>query len=181
VIPAAYFQQTSISTISTILVTGTAAALAASSPNGEVLRAEVALGEVAFDDCSCGLVALTVPRVYVSRPGFPLDGTLVAQNCDTGYVVAQVNITVARCFPGPDENGNPPTSDVISTASVNLYQDAAIVWNYLSCQLGAWTRANPQRYVAQYILQEQVPLGPGGSCAAIETHLLLGWLRDCGC
>lgn len=81
-------------------------------------------GEIAWDSCTCkGVLAVTVPRLYLSEE-FPEEAEgPVGVRCQAPYEVAEFTVSVIRCAPVPDgDEQAPPASDLDSAAGL-LLQD----------------------------------------------------------
>lgn len=55
------------------------------------------------------------------------------ENCKPGGTAADLQITVTRCYPRLDEQGNPPTLDETSPYADDLNADMTTVWKALRC------------------------------------------------
>jgi len=166
------------------IVTGVASALATQSLAGAVNRTVVVPGvQVAWDNCDCGQLALVVPRHYTSRD-FPIDtSTLKTGNCDNTYVVADMYLSLVRCVPGPDEDGNPPTVTDLNRAAEVSFGDMWIMRQTLTCLLRTYYESPPVAglRIAEWLVTDDVGLGALGGCAGRELHFKVAWWADCGC
>ena len=177
--PMIMYQDVSEISVATAVVTGIGAALAASA-NGVPGRQLVTQGQIAWDGCDCsGQLALTINRTYPSR-GFPTDSSNIKTNCNEAVVIASMSIQLVRCYPGPDQNGNPPTPQALTDATTRSLQDKFIVRSTLKCILDSMYKAS-QQVIADYIVLDQTPLGPQGNCTGWQTNFLVGWTGGCGC
>lgn len=151
-----------------LLVTNVEAVLAASL-GGPVDRACVVPGEVAWDGCDCGMLAVAIRRWGLSDD-FPQngigEGTQRATPCDAPWLVAELRIQVVRCAPSPDGTAllTVPCSDLDAAAEV-LTSDAYITLTEVIstlCEL----RADEQ--ILDYVLGTQETIGPAGGCVGSE-------------
>lgn len=172
------YDKTAILDVAGIVVSGCALALENQSSGGLVKRQVITLGEVAWDNCQCGQLALTITRIYLSQQ-FPQDASR-QQPCPTGAFVADCSLSIVRCVPGPDQNGNPPKSSELLTAAGIELQDAYFVWTTTECILKRLTDALPYG-LTDYVVIDQVPLGPLGGCAGTELHFKMGFNRPGVC
>lgn len=168
------------------LVTGVAAAINSyNSPTNQLQRVFYQLGDVAWDNCQCGMLALSLGRMYLSR-NFPVDTTqLKVGNCATNYHVQDCQLLIVRCFPieGDDSNNalvTPPKVADLEAATQVVFADAVIAWQTLDCMLNSMFKASPQQ-VAEYVVQDWNQLGPLGGCGGLSINFKIGWMRDCGC
>lgn len=169
------YTKTAILEVAGIIVSGCAAALTAQSSGGAVNRSFVTLGEVAWDNCQCGQLALTITRIYLSQT-FPQDASRQQTRCPTGYVVADCSLSIVRCVPGPDTNGNPPKEAALTAAAGIELQDAFVVWDKTECILMTMYSATPYG-IMEYIMLDQTSLGPQGNCGGTELHFKIGFNR----
>lgn len=168
------------------LVTGVATAVNAAHAPGDALnRTFYQFGEVAWDDCQCGTLALTVLRRYTSRE-FPVDTSQQRRgNCDTGYIVADCQLSIVRCVPivGDDSDNalaTPPKTVDIQNATQKMFIDEYYAWQALSCMLNSMYDASPPQ-VAEYLVSDATSLGPQGGCAGTVIGFKIGFARDCAC
>lgn len=151
------------------------------SAGGTVKRVVFVPGsEVAWDACDCGQLALAVRRRYSSR-AFPTDGTdTVVGNCENSIIVFDCALSIVRCVPIPDVNGRPPTAAALSNAAAIQEDDAYVVWNATYCYLVRLRDTTP-RHIADFVINDQVSLGPQGGCSGTELHFKFGLYVPCGC
>lgn len=88
-------------------------------------RQYVSAGVPAWDDEQLVVEVAGLRWGHPQQPGIAL-----AQ----GYALrtADLVVHVTRCMPGPDDNGNPPTADVLDSASQTLLGDAWTVFEALA-------------------------------------------------
>jgi len=159
---------------------------------GECVRAELAAtaagapdrvclsvpGAIAWDACDCGQLALTVNRIYGSQT-FPVaaDGFANEQSCGLPLAVADVTISMVRCVPGPDDQGNPPSCDELLAAAQTWHADVYAVRRGAACCLRSMVAANQ---VTEWTMAGTTAVGPEGLCAGSATQLFIG-LDACMC
>jgi len=177
---------TAICDVLSQVVTGVAAAVdAAQAPGDALQRALFQFGEVAWDDCQCGQLAVTVLRTYTSRE-FPIDTSQQRRgNCDTGYLVADCQLSVVRCVPFTGDLGDsalpvPPLVADVEAATRRRFVDEFVAWQTLSCMLSSWFDESPQR-VAEWLVSDATSLGPLGGCGGVVIGFKVGFSRDCAC
>lgn len=133
--------------------------------------------QVPWDNCECGQLAQAVRRVYLSDTFPALAATHNQKNCGPQWLVAEVILSVARCAPGPAQNGDPPPCPDLLHAALVLESDRSAVLQYLSCCLR--DLLNQHRLTAWAIGSSET-VGDLGGCVATETTYFLG-LRNCLC
>lgn len=94
-----------------------------------------AFGPAGCCECDTGVggnVAGFLERVY------PVDPTTYEQvtrreDCRPGPTAADISLTLIRCYPSMDEQGNMPTLETTTEYAHNLNTDMAAVWSALKC------------------------------------------------
>lgn len=117
-------------------------------------RSYVAQGAVAWD---CDQLTVHLVRI---RPKL-LDSRSAA--CAV-VLVATYAVTLLRCVPGPDDNGNPPSADELNVANQQLAVDGEALLKSLTraWAQGSWPAGVPCRRVEWGALE---PLAPSGKLA----------------
>lgn len=122
----------------------------------------VAAGVIAWDDC-CGTLTVAPERVYQSAI-FPNEGP-DPTGCYTGSLAVTLLISLVRCVPVVDDQGNAPTEDAIEAGFHAVMRDAATVWNAV------------YGLDLQMALLVQTYTGAEGGCISSETRVTVG--LDC--
>lgn len=159
---------------------------------GECVRAELAgtpagvpgrvcvpvAGEIAWDACDCGQLAVTTPTLYPSKT-FPLPATEDSDQdvCGTPYLAASYTVSILRCAAGMDDEGRPPTCDQLAADALVWHQDAAAVRRGLGCCL---QDLEAQDRIAGWTLGATTAVGPQGGCVGSEITVAVA-LPDCLC
>jgi hypothetical protein len=144
---------------------------------GALNRACVVPGEVAWDECECGTLAISVQRWSLSDD-FP-EGTVGASSvrttpCDLPWLVGEFKIQVLRCAPQPTGTSLAPTCDQLTEAARILVIDAYVTLTEtvaLLCEL------TDEGRIIDYVLGDQVTGGPEGSCVGTELTVQVGVMR----
>lgn len=153
----------------------------AATPAGQVNRVVFSPGaELAWDECDCGQLALVINRRYPSRT-FPQDSSdnVLGECDDIGWVI-DCKLSIVRCTPGPDDNGDPPTPAAMLAAWQTQESDAYTIRNVVRCYLQAIVTSTP-RLIANFIVNDQPSVGPLGNCAGTELNFKIGFYTSCGC
>jgi hypothetical protein len=166
---------TGLDTVLDTLTARVQAALAATDA-GPPARICAVPGQLAWDDCRCGVLAVTVEHLYPSA-AFPQQatGTALAGPCPPAYEAAAVTVTVLRCAPG--QYGNPPTCEALTAAAITWFTDLDAVRATLACALLDLRDADT---IVDFTLGDTVPAGPEGGCVGLDTHLTVGFV-NCLC
>lgn len=156
--------------VASILVSGIDNDLAgtiAGRPN----RACVVPGAIAWDQCDCGLLAVSHNRWFLSD-NFPLEtgpGTKTTP-CELGVLVVEMSIQIIRCVPSPTGTSLSVPCSKLNTASQVLVQDAYVTLKAarrILCEL------KDDGTILDYTFNEQTALGPEGGCAGTDLRALV--------
>lgn len=156
--------------VASILVTGIDDELR-QSPAGRPDRACVVPGEIAWDGCDCGMLAVSV-RSWVLTDSFPdaseIGGALRAGPCEMPYIVAAMEIQIVRCSPSPDGVMlNVPCPELDVAAQI-LIEDAWLTVRRTTVEL---CELKSDEQIVDYVVAEQNTIGPSGGC--VGTSLLV--------
>lgn len=148
----------------------------------DVNRICVVPGEIAWDECECGQLVISEVDTFPSSD-FPLDEVNRTAECGEPWHVVQYTLSLTKCVPVPDSNGNAPTCAQLAAAAAILSQDKRSVRRAVFCCLQAlydeMDSNNPQ--IEAFQLGHSVTIGPEGQCAGHELTIWVGWTNDCGC
>lgn len=164
--------------VANLLVTNVAAVLA-DSLGGPVQRACVVPGEIVWDGCTCGLLAVSVQRWNLTDD-FPagsisFGGSDVRTTpCDLPWLVGEIHIAVVRCAPIP-ENGaiSVPCPQLDAVAQV-LLSDAYVT---LTETVSTLCELRETDQIIDYVLGDQQTTGPRGDCVGSELVAQVGLMR----
>lgn len=144
-------------------------------------RAYVAAGTVPADTCcgDCGEEAggqltVAVTGLFPTQR-FPVEDRTTTDPCGPTKLAAQFTVTLYRCYPGPDNRGNPPTVEQLQRSSRVLHTDMLTVHHAVTCC--ANRDANGKK--RQIALQSHRTLGPAGGCVGNELVFALDTGINC--
>lgn len=148
------------------------------TPGGRPERVCDVPGQLAWDDCQCGLLAVTVGRIYPSTT-FPAEAadTQLTSPCPPPYEAVDVTVTVLRCAPTVDSRGNPPSCETLGAAAEIWAWDVEAIRAAVVCCL---TGLVFDGTVENWTLRATDPAGPEGGCVGSTTTLTVG-LLSCAC
>lgn len=135
-------------------------------------------GQLAWDGCECGTLAVTVDRIFQSAT-FPQpagDNELAAQ-CASAYLAVDATVTVLRCAPNPQGTALAPTCTALDAAALAWFIDMDAVRSALACCLLDMRTADT---IVEFVLRDTVPAGPQGGCVGSDTRLTFG-IANCLC
>lgn len=147
-------------------------------------------GQPAWDSCcDCtpagragGQLNVWVERVYPTGDGpWPEQQTTTAgPRClpaGTG-VAADLVVTLLRCAPAVDDQGNPPGCEALQRAARITHVDLVTVLGAATCCLPTAGRARGSRRV---LVRDARLVGPEGGCVGVEVRLTVDLGAPCLC
>ena len=148
----------------------------------DVNRVGVVPVEIAWDDCQCGQLAISEVDTYPSMD-FPLDEVNNQAECGEPWHVVQYTLSLTKCVPVPDSNGQAPSCSDLSAAAAVLSADKRAVRRAVLCCLTELYEENDgaEPQIEAFQLGHSVTVGPEGACAGSELTVFVGWTNDCGC
>ena len=169
---------TTINDVTAALLAGVLAelvAVGAEAPD----RACVVPGDLAWDECECGLLAVRwTGNSYgqtVTSNAADIDG-----GCGLPYVNVGINVVLLRCVAGPQTGGDPPTCEQLSTAAAILHRDVFAMEKAIATVVVDLLDSGA---IIGFALNGQSPTGPQGNCVGTSYNLTVGikntW-RPCG-
>lgn len=127
-------------------------------------------GEIAWDECCEGQLAVSVPRVYRSEL-FPAEvDAPVGARCQAPYEVAEYTVSLLRCAPQPGPQDTAPSPADLDTSAGLLLQDMAETMQavmYLLCQL------KDADSISDYLVTPAEAAGPEGGCVGLVLRVLV--------
>jgi hypothetical protein len=165
--------------IGQLLIANIAAELA-DSLGGPVQRACVVPGEIVWDGCNCGLLAISVRRWFLTDDfpegsiGFGESTTTRATPCDLPWLVAELRLQVVRCAPIPDGQAlSVPCPELAATAQI-LLSDAYVLLTETVRTLCELREADQ---IIDYVVGAEETQGPAGDCVGVELVAQVGLMR----
>lgn len=142
-----------------------------------IRRKGVVPGEIAWDECECGQLAIQEVRRYPSIR-FPDEETRPQDDCGESWLVHQFTLALTRCSPGTDDNGRPPAMEALASVAERMSLDMTLVRKAVFCCLD--THYNDSEILA-YTVDEINVVGPSGLCVGFTLDFRIGYTGDCGC
>lgn len=127
--------------------------------------------------CDGGLLTVHTENVYPSD-AFP-EQTGTFEPCKAQTWVASIVVTVARCAPSPDEQGNGPTPEELTANAHLLAIDTYAALTALGCCLV--DDPPPAKRKRRVFINGATPMTTSGGCAAIEVRALVEVGQVCAC
>jgi hypothetical protein len=128
-------------------------------------------GEIAWDECECGMLTQTVERV---TPGtnFPIENENEPfHKCGPPLVIVSVQVVVARCVQIPNDNGHPPKCSALQHDALQLERDRFYMIEAVTCCLQDMYENTD---ITAYSIGSAVSVGPGGMCAGVQMGYRFG-------
>lgn len=138
-------------------------------------RHSVVPGAIAWDECDCGLLAVSVARVFLTET-FPDElARRVGNACDAPWEVAEIVIQVVRCAPNPDDPLTAPTTTELDASAQEVLRDAYEMMRAASVTL---CEMNRDRDIADFMLRPLTAQGPTGGCVGNELRAYVSLMRN---
>ena len=139
-------------------------------------RAIVTVGQIAWDECPCGQLAVTLVEMFPAEtfPTFTLRGSI---RCPPGLWIAHYTVEMLRCASGSSDTGTPPTPAALASDALLAVKDAHAVRAGVRCCLeveGAAAR------IIQFGVGRQLMVGPQGGCVGSDLDVYIA-LAGCLC
>lgn len=138
-------------------------------------REYVVPGQLAWDECQCGLLAIE----WLSAPyssAFPNPSPPTSSGCKP-LLALQVRVTVLRCASSPGTHGEAPSPSALSSAAIVNLDDLEAM---LRGTADAVRFLEDQNDILNYSLSAPVPAGPQGGCVGVTQELWLGFTNKWG-
>lgn len=123
-------------------------------------------GTLAWDECECGLLAVEwLGAQYADSP--PTPSVQRDQGCRP-YVFSTFKVTMARCVPGPQASGHPPTIAQLDASAQAQFDDALAM---LKGSTLAMMSLSDDNTILGFDMNGVVPQGPEGGCVAVTQTI----------
>lgn len=138
-------------------------------------RSGVVPGLVAWDDCSCGILATTW-AIIMGSDTFPQEKIDVSGNCDTAWEVIEIAVQIIRCAPSPGNNNSQ------LAPSVKSLSDAAKLMDVDATQMGRAVTVllcgmKDSYEIVDFMVTRCSSVGPEGGCVGSEQRMLIALPR----
>lgn len=138
-------------------------------------RHSVVPGAIAWDECDCGLLAVSVARIFLTET-FPDElSRRIGNACDAPYEVGEFVIQVVRCAPNPDDPLTAPTTAELDASAQEVLRDAYEMLKGASVKL---CQMNDARDIADFMLRPLTAQGPSGGCVGNELRAYVALGRN---
>lgn len=148
------------------------------SVGGGVQRASMVPGETAWDQCDCGLLAVSMRRQWLSDD-FPegqfAQSIVRSSPCNLPWLVGEFRVQVVRCSPSPQGNELAPTPAALDEASRVLLSDMHVMTNTVTATLCDLKETDQ---IIDYTIGELDTIGPDGGCVGGELIVFISIYRN---
>lgn len=160
----------------------------AATDAGAPPRSCVIAGGIAWDNCECGQLTVAITSAYPSAK-FPTPSANTAAEfaqgkCGQPLLVFEMTITMLRCVPGMNDNGDPPPCDQLAESALTTVLDATAVREGVLCCLQTMLRekdALGYPIVQGFTVGVQAMVGPEGNCGGSALPVQLALIAGCPC
>lgn len=136
-------------------------------------RSGVVSGDIAWDECDCGILAVTVEQIYPTET-FPDLLTDLEGNCDASVEAAEIVIQVIRCAPQPEGDNLAPSVAALDASAQEINRDAFEMIKAVRETLCTMLEA---RDIYAFLLRPLTSQGGSGACVGNELRVFVGLLR----
>jgi hypothetical protein len=142
----------------------------------DVNRALITTGQIAWDDCCEGQLAVSYTRTSPTET-FPTEAVTISpygdgMECSPPYEIGEISVQIVRCAPQALDGQNAPDPDALTNAALQTLIDANQVRRSVATALCLLKADVTQRF--DYFIRDQLMLGPEGGCSGSELHLYAG-------
>lgn len=138
-------------------------------------RHSVVPGAIAWDECDCGLLAVSVARIFLTET-FPDElSRRIGNACDAPWEVAELVVQVVRCAPNADDPLTAPTTDELAASAQEVLRDAYDMLKGASVKL---CEMNTARDISDFMLRPLTAQGPSGGCVGNELRAYVALPRN---
>jgi hypothetical protein len=141
----------------------------------EPSRHSVVPGAIAWDECDCGLLAVSVAQIYPTEVFPDPLARRVGNGCDAPWEVGEIVIQVVRCAPNPDDPLTAPTTAELDTSAQEVLTDAYEMMRAVSITL---CEMNQARDISDFMLRPLTAQGPTGGCVGNELRAYVSLPRN---
>jgi hypothetical protein len=159
----------------------------AETPGGVPDRACVITGPIAWDNCTCGQLIVAIGTSYTSSnfptPSSTTAGSFGAGRCGEPIIAYTLTVSMLRCVPISDSQGNPPSCEALSASALGAVLDASAVRDGILCCLSDMIRQkdeNGTSIITGFTTSNQ-DFVTGGMCGGSTMAITVGVLNRCPC
>lgn len=153
----------------------------AGTTSGLPARMCITSGEIAWDDCECGQLAISLVNQYETA-NFPTPWSgsenQGVRKCGPPLFVFQYTVSMTRCSPIGDDNKPPDCEELAAAARVTTEDAWAVRAGLMCCLCAGTTRGlDGTKLFERYVIGQQTEVGPGGMCQGSAMNVSIGVLN----
>lgn len=138
-------------------------------------RHSVVPGAIAWDECDCGVLAVSVAQIFLSDR-FPDQVAAPAGiRCDAAWEVGEFVIQVIRCAPNPPDSLTAPTTAELDASAQEVLRDA---YEMLKATSETLCSMEDDRDISSFMLRPLTAQGPSGGCVGNELRVFVALARN---
>lgn len=152
-------------------------------------RSTVETGDLAWDECECGQLAINLLQAYPSESfpsprglSGPEGGARSDSNpCGPQFFVFLYEVTMLRCAPVASPSGEAPSAEAVTDAARISTEDAWAVRAALQCCFSDLSRRRPgqPRVIERYMMDTQTFIGSQGMCQGSSMQVAVAIHNGC--
>lgn len=148
-------------------------------------RSCVTAGAIAWDDCECGQLIVSIVNGFESGNNFEDSSgstTVGRRGCGPPKFVFSYLVSMLRCAPTMGEAGEPPSCVDLDAAARVAVEDAWAVRAGLVCCLTSLVKdrlPNGTKRIVDFTLGTQTFVGPNGLCQGSEVPVTIAIQNGC--
>lgn len=136
-----------------------------------VNRYLITTGQIAWDDCCAGQLAVSFTRTSPTE-NFPTEQvTMVGLGCTPAYEIGEITVSMTRCVPTSPNGTTPPTTEALTKHAQQNLIDANQVRVGVSTALCQLKSDMVNGYGFDFFVRSQLMMGPEGGCDGSELYL----------
>lgn len=157
----------------------------AGTTSGMPDRSCVTSGEIAWDDCECGQLVVSIVDGFEAGNNFEESATSATAGrraCGPPKFVFSYLVSMLRCAPGMGENGEPPSCDELDAAARVAVEDAWAVRAGIVCCLTSAVKdrlPNGTKHIVDFTIGTQTFVGPNGFCQGSDVPVTITIQNGC--
>lgn len=137
-------------------------------------RKGVVPGEIPWDECDCGMLAVSVGQVYLTDDFPEPVTTVIGSGCNAAWEGGEIVFQAIRCAPSPEGQALAPTEAALDTAAQILAADAYEMLTLVTAKLCQMKAADQ---IIEFVAGTVDPKGPEGGCVGAELRVLVCLVR----
>jgi hypothetical protein len=140
-------------------------------------RYGVVPGAIAWDECECGALYVTILRTFLSDTFPEVQEAPVGIGSDAVWEVAEIVLQVLRCAPQPDAPAQlAPEANPMDDAARLMAQDSFNMLAAVQLELCTMKNSIPED-ISDFLIMEATAVGPEGLCVGTEMHVMVALPR----